>query len=193
MQVRFTQFSGPFTQVWGGEKALPLGELSPKVTERARTLAGTRRRGDSIALTKGLLIAVSRLSGDGLALSVIASQCHLSQRERHWQVGQASLRTTSQSASQTAPLVGEPVAKRQGFPVCQGLPSIGEVARRRRDGEVIPAAAHGQAQKSPGAHIRYTSTFIWQAPHRHACCGPSASARKPVHRRLLRPAWHLPD
>ena len=50
--------------------------------------------------------------------------------------GQASLRTTSQSASQTAPLVGEPLAKRQGFPVCQGLPSIGEVARRRRDGEV---------------------------------------------------------
>ena len=28
------------------------------------------RRGDSIALTKGLLIAARRLSGDGLALSV---------------------------------------------------------------------------------------------------------------------------
>ena len=122
------------------EKALPLGELSPKVTERARTLAEKRRRGDSIALTKRQLIAARRLLGDGLALSVIASQCHLSHRERHWQVGQASLRTTSQSASQTAPLVGEPLAKRQGFPVCQGLPSIGEVARRRRDGEVFPRA-----------------------------------------------------
>ncbi len=33
-------------------------------------LAGTGSRGDSIALAKGLLIAVSRLSGDGLALSV---------------------------------------------------------------------------------------------------------------------------
>ena len=29
-----------------------------------------RRRSDSIALTKGLLIAAQRLSGDGLALSV---------------------------------------------------------------------------------------------------------------------------
>ena len=61
--------------------------------------------------------------------------------------GQASLRTTSQSASQTAPLVGEPLAKRRGFPVCQGLPSIGEVARRRRDGEVFPWAG---AKSPPG-------------------------------------------
>ena len=74
------------------------------------------------------------------ALSVIASQCHLSQRERLWHVGQLSsgrlrpdraqkggpcyrgqarLSTTSQSASQTAPLVGEPLAK--PFTL-QGLP-----------------------------------------------------------------------
>ena len=33
-------------------------------------LTGTGRRGDSIALPKRQLIAVSRLSGDGLALSV---------------------------------------------------------------------------------------------------------------------------
>ena len=53
-------------------KALPLGELSPKVTERARTLTEKSRRSDSIALPKNLLIAAWRLSGDGLALSVIA-------------------------------------------------------------------------------------------------------------------------
>ena len=53
-------------------KALPLGELSPKVTERARTLTEKSRRSDSIALPKNLLIAVRRLLGDGLALSVIA-------------------------------------------------------------------------------------------------------------------------
>ena len=40
------------------------------------------RRSDSIALPKNLLIAAWRLSGDGLALSVIAARCHLSQRER---------------------------------------------------------------------------------------------------------------
>ena len=48
-------------------------------------LTENHKRGDSIALTEGLLIAARRLSGDGLALSVIASQCHLSQRERLWQ------------------------------------------------------------------------------------------------------------
>ena len=35
--------------------------------------------------------------------------------------GQAVLRTTSQSPSVTAPLVGEPLAKRRSFAVCQGL------------------------------------------------------------------------
>ena len=35
-------------------------------------LTENHKRGDSIALTEGLLIAVRRLSGDGLALSVIA-------------------------------------------------------------------------------------------------------------------------
>jgi len=49
-----------------------LGELSPKVTERARTLTKKSRRSDSIALPKRQLIAAWRLSGDGLALSVIA-------------------------------------------------------------------------------------------------------------------------
>ena len=51
-------------------------------------LTENHKRGDSIALTEGLFIAARRLSGDGLALSVIASQCHLSHRERHWHVGQ---------------------------------------------------------------------------------------------------------
>ena len=54
----------------GTPEALPLGELSPKVTERARTLTERNRRSDSIALTKRQLIAVRRLSGEGLALSV---------------------------------------------------------------------------------------------------------------------------
>ena len=45
--------------------------------------------------------------------------------------GQVVLHTTSQSASQTAPLVGEPLAKRKSFTKCQGLPSVGEVAQRQ--------------------------------------------------------------
>ena len=47
-------------------------------------LSENRRRSDSIALPKGQLIAAWRLSGDGLALSVNASHCHLSQGERLW-------------------------------------------------------------------------------------------------------------
>ena len=56
-------------------------------TERARLLTENHRHSDSIALTKSLPIAAQRLFPAGLALSVIASQCHLSQRERLWQAG----------------------------------------------------------------------------------------------------------
>ena len=37
----------------------------------------------------------------------------------------------SVSLRSTAPLVGEPLAKRRSFPLCQSLPSVGEVARRQ--------------------------------------------------------------
>ena len=40
--------------------ALPLGELSPKVTERARMLTEKSRRSDSIALPKRQFIAARR-------------------------------------------------------------------------------------------------------------------------------------
>ena len=53
---------------------LPLGEVSPKVTERARTLTGNRRHGDSIALTKSLLIVVYEFCRTGLALSGASRQ-----------------------------------------------------------------------------------------------------------------------
>ena len=75
MQATAKQTLGAATRPWR------------EAPERARTLAEKRRRGDSIALTKRQLIAVRRLLGDGLALSVIASQCHLSQRERLWPTG----------------------------------------------------------------------------------------------------------
>ena len=50
-------------------------------------LTKMRRHGDSIALTKGLLIAARRLCRTGPALAVIALQCHLSHGERLWQAG----------------------------------------------------------------------------------------------------------
>ena len=64
------QISGPFAQIFGG-KGSPYGRAGERSeTERARTLTEMYKRGDSIALTKDLLIAARRLSGDGLALSV---------------------------------------------------------------------------------------------------------------------------
>ena len=74
-------------------------------------------RSDGQALCQSDAIAVSELFVSGLALSV-------------------SLRST-------APLVGEPLAKRRSFPLCQGLPSVGEVALRSNDGEVEPGRWHG--------------------------------------------------
>ena len=78
----------PKGEAFASRKACP---LCPRLSlweswrgapERARMLTEKSRRSDSIALPKNLLIAAWRLSGDGLALSVIAARCHLSQRER---------------------------------------------------------------------------------------------------------------
>ena len=82
------------------------------------------------------------------SLSLLRSQ--LPQRGSHWHVGQASLRTTSQSASQTAPLVGEPLAKPftlRGLPkppLGRGGGSASALTER-----LSPAVAHGQALLRP--------------------------------------------
>ena len=78
----------PKGEAFASRKAYPLcqrlslWESWRGAPERARTLTKRNRRSDSIALPKRQLIAAWRLSGDGLALSVIAARCHLSQRER---------------------------------------------------------------------------------------------------------------
>ena len=92
--------------------------------------------------------------------------------------GQVVLHTTSQSASQTAPLVGEPLAKRQSFTECQSLPSIGEVALRSNDGEVripmtdgTPAACRQKnaaeylAGRSPGVMTQYGQGLFGPQQH----------------------------
>ena len=50
-------------------KPLPLGEVSPKVTERARPLTEKLLYSDTLTLTKRQLIAAQRLCHAGLALS----------------------------------------------------------------------------------------------------------------------------
>ena len=82
--------------------------------------------------------------------------------------GQAVLRPTSQSASQTAPLVGEPLAKRLTFPICQSLPSIGEVASRSDDGEVF------YTKRGPDS---CPALFLCRKPLRHRCAMPPPLSR----------------
>ena len=52
------------------QKPLPLGEVAPKVTERASPAGKSRGRSDRQALCQSDAIAVSELFGSGLALSV---------------------------------------------------------------------------------------------------------------------------
>ena len=59
----------PFT-LRGLPKPLPLGEVAPKVTERASPAGKSRGRSDRQALCQSDAIAVSELFGSGLALSV---------------------------------------------------------------------------------------------------------------------------
>ena len=76
--------------------------------------------------------------------------------------GQALLRTTSQSASQTAPLVGEPLAKPftlRGLPrppLGRGGGTASAVTER-----LSPAAAHGQALLRTTSQSRFARQLPW--------------------------------
>ena len=81
-------------------------------------------------------------------------------------LGQARLRTTSQSASQTAPLVGEPLAKRRSFPLCQSLPYKGRWHGVSRDGEVVRRESLWQAARRKKTFRRLRlreGQVIWQS------------------------------
>ena len=81
--------------------------------------------------------------------------------------GQVVLHTTSQSASQTAPLVGEPLAKRRSFPICQSLPSVGQ---RRRPPPVAETGrscwGRGQQYASKAKRMLGTATRTMAARQR---------------------------
>ena len=79
--------------------------------------------------------------------------------------GKALLCTTSQSASQTAPLVGEPLAKPFTLRGLPKPPLLGEVARRRRDGEVVRRKACPRTRPmterfTPKRYSLYTDTSL---------------------------------
>ena len=66
----FHKFTERDSKVQPRRLRLSLWESWREAPERARALTGKRRHGDGIVLTKRQLIAVRRLSGEELALSV---------------------------------------------------------------------------------------------------------------------------
>ena len=143
---RSCDLHGGFFAPSGLPKPLPLGEVAPKVTERASPARKSRRRSDGQVLCQSDTIAVSGIRRQHPCPLSRAYARQLPQRGSHWHVGQALLRTTSQSASQTAPLVGEPLAKPftlRGLPkppLGRGGGTASAVTER-----LSSAAAYGQA------------------------------------------------
>ena len=84
--------------------------------------------------------------------------------------------------SSPLPLVGEPLAKRLTFPICQSLPSIGEVASRSDDGEVFPYIKRG-----PDVFVRPSLRSVLIPPWSRALPQPPALQQvlQPVLRALL--------
>ena len=128
---RSCDLHGGFFAPCGLPKPLPLGEVSPEATERASPARKRRRRSDRQAFYQSDTIAVPVILGQQPSpLSLVALL--LASSPKGGAIGMSvrlRLSTTSQSASQTAPLVGEPLAKRRSFPLCQSL-SLWEQRRR---------------------------------------------------------------
>ena len=103
--------------------------LCLRTTSQSASLASSPSRGASGEEAKLCGMPKPPLGRGGGSASALTER--LSPAVAH---GQALLCTTSQSASQTAPLVGEPLAKRRSFPLCQSLPSVGATATTAASG-----------------------------------------------------------
>ena len=143
----------------GLPKPLPLGEVAPKVTERASPARKSRGRSDGQALCQSDTIAVSELFGRGLALSV-SSQAprQLPQRGSPWHVGRLSSGRAKHNISEAAVLR------------CLG--------QRQLDKERCPEAAAPASKARPFASCR-TSGVQWKVT-RPAKGSPSGGAVTPA-------------
>ena len=156
---RSCDLHGGFFAPCGLPKPLPLGEVAPKVTERASPARKSRRRSDRQALCQSDTIAVSELFGSALALSV-SSQAprQLPQRGSHWHVGQLSSGRAKHNISETVVLR------------CPG--------QRQLDKERCPEAAVPVSKARPFASCR-TSGVQWKVI-RPAKGSPSGGAVTPA-------------
>ena len=121
----------------------PQPGLGASAPERARMLAKTKNTAIIAALTKVDIIAAQILSENGPALSVIASQCHLSQRERLLLKGRSLL-------GDAPPIHRERDDGRQHLGGPESVPDAGgaelaaEQPRQRHDEEDIAAEGDDQ-------------------------------------------------
>ena len=81
---------GGFFAPFGEPKPLPLGEVAPKVTERASPAGKSRGRSDGQALCQSDTIAVSGIRRQRPCPLSRACARQLPQRGSHWHVGQLS-------------------------------------------------------------------------------------------------------
>ena len=118
----------------GLPKPLPLGEVSPKVTERASPFSKNRCAAMGRLFVRAILslcqscLAAALPSQSGLRPPAPPKGEPLACRS-----GSPSY-NLSVSLRSTAPLVGEPLAKRRSFPLCQSLPSVGATATTAASG-----------------------------------------------------------
>ena len=95
---------GGFFAPFGEPKPLPLGEVSPKVTERASPAGKSHRRSDGQALCQSDTIAVSGIRRQQPCPLSRACARQLPQRGSHWHVGQPSSGRAKHNISEAAVL-----------------------------------------------------------------------------------------
>ena len=95
---------GGFFAPFGEPKPLPLGEVAPKVTERASPAGKSRGRSDGQALCQSDTIAVSGIRRQRPCPLSRACARQLPQRGSHWHVGQLSSGRAKHNISETVVL-----------------------------------------------------------------------------------------
>ena len=139
----------PFT-LRGLPKPLPLGEVSPKVTERASPARKSRRRSDRQALCQSDTIAAPVILGQQPCPLSRACARQLPQRGSHWHVGQLSSGRAKHNISEAAVLR------------CLG--------QRQLDKERCPEAAAPASKARPFASCR--ASGVQHRPDRPAKASP---------------------
>ena len=155
---------GGFFAPFGEPKPLPLGEVSPKVTERASPAGKSRRRSDGQALCQSDTIAVPVILGQQPCPLSRACARQLPQRGSHWHVGQLSSGRAKHDVSEAAvlrclgqrqldkercPEAAVPVSKARPFTPCRASVIQWKVTRPAKGSPSGGAVERSVTEKAP--------------------------------------------